>query len=326
MIDAGETPDGRIIKAVTLDNGTLRASVVTFGASVRDLRLAGVDRPLILGLDDPQAYPEGFPYLGAIVGRVANRIAHGQAEIAGEMHRFDRNEGGKRTLHGGADGSGRRLWTLVEAGPAHVILADRLADGHMGFPGALDVQVRYALVDAALEVEITATTDAPTLCNFAPHMFFNLSGAATMDDHLLFVDADRYQAVDEGQIPDRPPQDVSGTPFDLRGGAMPPEGIDHNFCLSEERRGAPHPAAILRAGDVEMRLESTEPGLQVYDGGGLRVSAGTGLDGRGYGPRAGVALEPQAWVDAANQGMRAQVDLFPGETYRQFSRFAFAQV
>ncbi len=319
-----ETPDGRDIHEIAIGSGTLRARILTWGASLRDLRLRGLRRPLVLGFEDAADYAREMPYMGALVGRVANRIGHGAAEIGGETHRFDLNEGGVQTLHGGSDGAARRLWQVVEAGEDFVVLADTLPDGHMGFPGTLEVQARYSVSGATLEVEVTATTDAPTLCNFAPHAYFNLSGAETIDDHLLCVEAERYQATDARQIPEGPPVPVEGTPYDLRAAAPPPGGIDHNLCLAGSRR-APRPVARLAAGGVEMRLETTEPGLQVYDGSGIVAATGLGLGGRDHGPRAGLALEPQAWVDAANCGARAQVDLFPGETYRHLSRFSFAR-
>ncbi|ETX28361.1 aldose epimerase family protein [Roseivivax isoporae] len=320
----GATPDGRAIHGVTLANGTLTAEILTFGAALRDLRLAGVAHPLVLGLADASDYAgDGAPYMGVIVGRVANRIAEGRAEIAGRTCDFDRNEGGRTTLHGGSDGTGRRLWRIVEQGPGHVVLADTLPDGHMGFPGTLDVQVTYRLDGAALEIEITAGTDAPTLCNFASHAYWNLSGATVTDDHRLRIAAETYQPVDDHNIPDGPPASVAGTRFDLRQAGALPSDIDHSYCLAAARRAVTD-VLWMQAGGVAMTLSTTEPGLQVYDGRALEVAEGAGLDGRGYGARSGIAIEPQAWVDAANGPMRAQVDLVPGDTYRQVTRFAFA--
>ncbi|SFD80464.1 aldose epimerase family protein [Roseivivax sediminis] len=320
----GETAGGRPIHEVRLSNGTLSVRLLSYGATVRDLRLSGVGHPLVLGYDDVADYAREVPYMGAIVGRVANRIGDGTAEIAGETCRFDLNEGAMQTLHGGKDGTGRRLWRIEEESDTHVVFADTLPDGHMGFPGTLDVRVRYALDGGTLEIEISAETDAPTLCNFASHCYFNLSGQQSIDDHLLTIDADRFQDIDARKIPLGPPVPVEGTSFDLRTPAVPPWGVDHNFCLADTRR-APREVLRLAAGGVEMRIATSEPGLQVYDGGGIEVAQGLGIEGRAYGPRAGLALEPQAWVDAANQGMRVQVDLFPGETYRALSRFAFAR-
>lgn len=318
-----ETPGGRPIHELRLQNDTLSARLLTFGATLRDLRLAGVAHPLVLGFEDPHDYTREMPYMGAIVGRVANRIARGTAEIGGSTCLFDLNERHVQTLHGGHDGSGRRLWKIEEASDTHAVLTDTLPDGHMGFPGTLKVRTRYSLEGPALVIAITATTDAPTLCNFAPHSYFNLSDAETIDDHLLQVDADRWQQVDRRQIPEGPPVPVEGSAFDLRQEAQVPHGMDHGLCLSDTRR-APRRVASLRAGGIAMGIETTEPGLQVYDGSRISVPDGLGFGGRSYGARAGLALEPQAWVDAANIGARAQVDLFPGESYRHLSRFVFA--
>lgn len=302
-----------------LDNGALRLTALPRGAALRDIRLAGTAHSLILGHDDPSRYDENPRYMGVIVGRVANRIARGLAVIDGHRYQLDRNEGGIQTLHGGRDGSSARLWQVARHEADLLEFSDTLPDGHMGFPGTLDVSVIYRLDGATLEVEVTARSDAPTICSFAPHLYFNLSGAADISDHRLQVPADTYLPVDNG-IPTGGPAPVAGTPWDMRRPVAPPPGIDHNLCLAEAPRALTR-IATLEAGGITMEITSTEPGLQIYDGAALSGIAG--LDGRVYGARAGVALEPQRWPDAVNNTWRAQTDLAPGDTFHALSRFSF---
>ncbi|MGR3496461.1 aldose epimerase family protein [Citreimonas sp.] len=314
-------PDGAPIEQVTLDNGVLQARILSFGGTLRDLRLAGLDRPLVLGFERVEDYTENPLYLGVSVGRLANRVVGGDTIVDGRPVQLDRNEGGRHMLHGGQDGTGRRSWRIEDHGPGHALLSDTLPDGHMGFPGTLNVQLRYELDAAALRVTYTATADAPTICSFAPHLYFNLSGGDTIDDHVLTVHADRYMP-GEGGVPTGELASVEGTPFDLRQGGSVPAGADHNLCIAEAA-GPLREIARLDASDLGMRILSTEPGLQLFDGGALAIPAGAGLDGRAYGARAGMALEPQRWPDAPNNAWRDQVTLAPGQTFRAESCFVF---
>ncbi len=308
----GTMPDGRAIERLVLSDGGLSMAVLTYGAIVQSLHLAPYAHSLVLGLDAADAYLDDDAYLGAVVGRVANRIAGGRFALDGETHRLDRNEGA-HTLHGGAGGTAHLLWTVAEHGPAHALLRLDLADGHMGFPGAVSLQVRYAVSEARVEIAFSATAAARTVCNLAPHLYFNLDGAGDARDHRLEIVADAYLPTDDETIPTGERRAVEGTPFDFRKGRTMRAGgaaYDHNFCLAEARRDLTRAVTLHgpRSG-LSMTLETTEPGVQVYDG------AGVG--------HAGLALEPQGWPDAPNRPDFPPVTLDPGETLHQTSRLTF---
>ena len=326
----GETPERAPVKRARISGQGLTASVLTWGAVVQDLRLEGFQPPLVLGFPRFPPYLESTAYFGAIVGRLANRIAGGRATIAGRMRRLDRNDGGRHTLHGGSDGSGRRLWRLEAAGEDFVTLRCALPNGHMGFPGALDAVATYRITQGpALALDLSAETDAETLCGFAHHSYFNLDGSATIHDHRLRIAADAVLPVDDELIPTGDVTGVEGTAFDFRR-ARPigAAGIayDHNFCLSEDRQPLREVAVLCgpRSG-LSLTLATTEPGLQVYTAASLSSGATPGLTGTPYGPFAGVALEPQVWPDAPNRPWSALARLRPGEVYRQTSVFRFTQ-
>lgn len=323
----GQTHAGEKVEQITLKGGGLTATFLTYGAVLQDLRLDGHPPPLVLGLNSIEDYQTHSPYFGATAGRCANRIGGGQFTLDGQTHAVDRNFLGKHLLHGGADGIGKRLWTIGERSDSHVVLQISLPHGHMGFPGRLDISARFSLLSGGgLDIVYEAQTDAPTLCNIAHHSYFNLTGGPDLSGHILRVAADRMTEVDAELIPTGRSLDVSGTPYDLREGAdlgAWPQGmlLDHNFCLSQAR-GALGQVASLRAGALEMALHTTEPGLQVYDGAKVAVPV-PGLDGARYGAYAGIALEPQVWPDAINQAGFPSAILRPGETYRQHSRYVF---
>ncbi|MBM2574965.1 galactose mutarotase [Jannaschia sp. Os4] len=300
------------------------------GAILRDLRLAGHEAPLVLGLADDAHYPEHSNYMGATAGRVANRIGGARFVLDGAEHRTDPNFRDRHTLHGGSRGMGKRVWDVVETVPDAVTFGIDLADGEMGFPGALRATARFAVEGSTLRIDYEATCDAPTVCNLAHHSYWNLDGTEDLRHHVLTVDADRYLPVDDDLIPTRVAP-VAGTRFDFRDGRrfggrdddLPL--LDHNLCLSDGQ-GPLRDVAMLHSerSGIAMTIATTEPGLQVYDGAKLATPV-PGLDGRTYRARAGAALEPQGWPDAPNNPGFPSVALRPGGTYRQTTTFAFSK-
>ncbi len=328
----GKTVSGQDVHRIRLEGGGLTAHVLTLGGILQDLRLTGFEHPLVLGFPELSAYLDHARYFGANVGRVANRIAQGRASIAGHDYQLDQNFLGKHMLHGGMSGAGTQIWKVAEQGSDFVTLSLRLPDGQMGFPGNLDVLLTYSLIDdGVLELNFTAHTDAPTLCNFAHHSYFNLDGSASVLEHQLFVDAEAYLPVDAEMIPTGEIVPVAGTAFDFRQmRRIARTGVDdvhydHNFCLSAHRQAC-RPVACLQGAehDLTLTLETTEPGLQVYDGQWIDVPAKyPGLMGVPYAAHAGVALEAQGWPDAPNHAGFPAIKLQPGEEYQQLTRFVF---
>ncbi|MFD1913673.1 aldose epimerase family protein [Halodurantibacterium flavum] len=313
-------PDGREVLAVDLAGPQLRATVLTLGATVQDLRLDGVDHPLVLRLPTSRAYLEEGLYVGAIVGRFANRIGNARFELDGRTHEVDPNFLGRHLLHGGSDGIHAHLWQIADVQPAQVTMTLDLGDGHMGFPGALRITATLGVSGDALDVDLRAVAEAATPCNLAHHGYFDLDGAGDIRGHELWIAADHYVPVDADLIPTGEIAPVEGTPFDFR--TMRPigdAGYDHNLCLSPTRQEMRHVATLKGRNGLRMEIETTEPGLQVYDGAmfGRLVVA----DGQVRGPYAGVALETQGWPDAPNQPGFPDAILRPGQEYRALTAY-----
>lgn len=320
----GQTRDGRPVQAITLASPDLTATILTWGAALQDLRLAGLGHGLTLGGPDMAAYEGPMGYFGTIVGPVANRIAGARATIAGRDHRFAANDGAN-LLHGGADGTHAQLWHLDGATEVEARLSLLLPDGAGGFPGTRRITADYRLSGAALTLTLTATTDAPTLMNLAHHGYWNLDGAPTTRGQRLTIAADHYLPVDAGLIPTGEERPVEGA-FDLRAGRTldGSEGFDHNFCLAR----APRPlteVAHLAGRQATLHLATTEPGLQIYDGRRLDTAPYPGHGGKPYGAFAGLAMEPQRWPDAPHHPGFPPITLAPGETYRQDTRWRFTR-
>lgn len=330
----GTTPQGDAIEALEIAGGGLAASVLTWGTVLRDLRLDGHAPPLVCGFDDLDSYLRYSPYFGATAGRVANRIGEGRFTLDGAEHRVDRNQGGRHHLHGGAAGFGKRPWTVADHRPDGVTLELVSADGDMGYPGRLRARCAYTLAEPGiLRVALSAEADAPTIVNLAHHSYFTLDGGADILDHRLWIDADRITETDADLIPTGRLLPVAGTPYDFRS-ARPirrdgPDGrfrYDVNCCLSDAARPEPRRVARLEGPDSGLSLEvwTTEPGLQLYDGWKVDIPV-AGLDGRRYGPSAGVCLEAQRWPDAPNHPEFPSMTLRPGQRYEQVTEYRFGR-
>ncbi|WP_375173220.1 aldose epimerase family protein [Pseudooceanicola sp.] len=321
----GTLPDGRDVARIHLRAGKMEAAILTWGATVQDLRFDG--QRVVVGSDDLADYLGPLLYAGATVGRFANRIGNARFTLDGADHHTDPNFLDRHTLHGGSQGTGERLWTLDEATVDSVGLTLVLPDGDMGFPGEMTARCTYRLDPAgALSVEIEAQTTKASPCSFAHHGYFILDDSGDITRHRLTVAADHYLPVDADLIPTGEIADVAGTKFDFRTGReIGTQGYDHNLCLGSDRTALRNVAELTsEASGIAMGVATTEPGLQVYNGAHLGGAPGHG--GAILNPRAGLALETQAWPDSPNRATFPPSILRPGETYRAETRYSFRRL
>lgn len=319
-------PDGRPVHRVKLHDGRLSASILTFGAIVQDLRLAGLPFPLVLGADRIAPYLGPMRYFGGIVGRYANRIGGGRFRINEQTFQLSRNQDGKHCLHGGTIGSAERLWDIRSLRSDSVTLTLTLADGEMGFPGQMSVDLIISLTQDRLCFDLKATSDRDTICSFAHHGYFVLDGSGSIAGHRLEMAADSVLEIDADLIPTGAIVPVSQAGLDFRTArSLHNLALDHNFCVSNTRT-ALRPVARLWSdlSKLAMQIETTEPGLQVYTANHLPVPGLVGLGGRSYGRHAGVALEAQNWPDAPNHPAFPSALLRAGDAYQQRTTYGFS--
>lgn len=331
----------------TLDSGTgVGAEVLTYGAVLHSLTVpdtTGAAASVVrspAGIDD---YTGKNPYFGAVVGRYANRIAHGRFTLDGITHHIPANDRG-HALHGGPDGFHTKVWEAtphVTDDAAALRLTLHSPDGDMGFPGALDVSVTYTLdAHGTLAADYTAVTDRPTVVNLTNHAYFDLTGEGDIRGHLIEVDADSYLPVDGDGIPLGPPAGVRGTPFDLTTPravgeriSLPDEqlrlagGFDHCWILRGPTPGRPgglRRAARLTAPDAARIMEvwTTEPGIQVYTANQLDGSF-TDATGRPHERHGAVCLETQHLPDSPNHPDRPSTVLRPGSPWQSRTEWRF---
>lgn len=337
--EAGALPDGRPVRRVVL--GAAPGPVLTLldlGATMQSLEITcgdGARRDVVLGQATPADYLASSDCLGSTIGRYANRIARGRFPLDGAEVVVGTHDRGN-SLHGGPDGFDRRLWEVAEHSDTHAHLTLVSPDGDQGFPGRLHVGARFEVVGNEVRLDLSATTEAPTVVNLTSHVYFNLDGpgAGTVDDHELTVEADEYTPVDPTGIPLGEHAPVAGTAFDFRSPALLgpavrsgdqqvawARGIDHNYVL---RGSGLRRAAVLtsRRTGTSVELHTDQPGLQVYTGNFLDGSAPSAAGGR-YRQGDGIALEPQLFPDTPNRPEFGSAVLRPGERYTASLRWRF---
>ena len=290
----------------TLENEQLRVSVSELGATITALYYGGKNR--VLGYEHIETYLEKTDFLGATVGRYANRIGGAAFTLDGVRYTLDANERGNHLHGGGIEPWHKRRWEGETLGES-VCFTLRSPAGDNGFPGNLTARVTYRLDGAALRMEYTAETDAPTL--FAPtnHSFFDLSGDGNCLKAVLLVNASHYLTVNEQLLP-LAVAEVAGTRFDYRQARPIGENLDHCFVLDGEE------ACTLTDGGVTLTVSTDLPALQVYTGSGLNEP---------YGSNSGVALEPEFYPDSPNHPDFPSCVLRPGERFSKYIEYRFAK-
>ena len=324
----GSTTDNELIQRITLSGGGLTARFINWGAVLQDLRFEGESKSLVLGLEKLEDYIKHSRYFGATAGPYANRIDRGRFRINEKEIQLQSNFQNQHHLHGGTGGIGRRAWRVDKAKSNALKLSIIHPDGYMGYPGPIQINAQFSLLEPGiLEIVYTAETEKTTIVNLAHHSYFNLSGEKTILEHELKINASTFLEVDEGLIPRGEPQSVEDGVHDFRDFRKIQNessrifNLDHNFCLSLDPQEI-RPVAWLKSNSVSLQINTTEPGLQVYDGHGLDVQV-AGTEGRFLGAYAGIALEPQLWPDSPNRPDFAPPLLFPGEVYSQHTQYQF---
>lgn len=333
MSELGTSADGESVQRIRLCGERLSAAVLTYGAVIQELVVEMPEGPrsVTLGFDHLDDYLAHSPHMGCVAGRFANRIRDGRFTLDGQVYQLALNENGRTHLHGGNHGFGQRIWRLEELTEESVSLSLLSPDGEEGYPGRVTARCTYRLSGPTqLSIELSATTDAPTIINLATHSYFNLAGRGDIRDHRLQIDATRFTPVDGDLIPTGELRPVAGTVFDFRNLRPirlgdPPALYDHNFVIDLAPTDVPRRVARVEAPDSSLALEvwSTEPGLQFYDGAKIAVPV-PGLGGRRYGPFSGLCLEPQCFPDSPNQAGFTDTVLRPGQTYRQTTEYRFS--
>jgi aldose 1-epimerase len=339
------THEGRPVNLYTLKNTHgVEIQAMNYGGIIVSIRVPdrkGQFADVVLGHDKLEGYIPNPPYLGAIVGRYANRIANGTFTLDGNTYTLPKNDG-PNTLHGGTTRTFDKVVWEAEPlkGKNGVAFSYVSKDGEEGFPGNLKVKVTYTLTDSnELLIDYEATTDKATPINVSQHSYFNLAGQGTGDilDHEVMINADRFTPVDKNLIPTGELRAVKGTPMDFttatKIGARIDDnyeqlqlghGYDHNYVLNRKGSGMQLAARVYEptSGRV-LEVSTTQPAVQFYSGNFLDGTV-TGKEDRVYKRRYGFCLETQHFPDSPNHPNFPSTILKPGETFHQKTSFKFS--
>ncbi len=338
------TQKGDDIVRYTLRNlNGMEAGILNYGGILMSLKVPdrdGKSADVVLGFDELDPYFGQHPYFGAIIGRVANRIAGGRFVLNGKPVQVTVNRGNTH-LHGGTRGFDKVLWKAsgkVTNEGETVELQYTSPAGSEGYPGRLSVTVTYLLTPSKeLRIQYAARSDADTVINLTNHSYFNLAGAGTGDvlKHEMEIFADQFTPVDAGLIPTGELRDVAGTPFDFRkptsiGAWIDDEdeqiqfgkGYDHNYVL---RPGSGELRLAARVKErrygVVMEVFTTEPGMQFYTANHVDIE---GKGGRHYGKHSAFCLETQHFPDAPNHENFPSIVLRAGTRFQSTTVYRFS--
>lgn len=342
----GQMPDGTPVEIYDLNSGTAQARITNYGGILVSVKVPdknGKATDVVLGFDNLDGYvannndPKGGAFLGATVGRYANRIANGKFTLDGKTYSLPLNNG-SNSLHGGPHGFNNVVWKAkpIQNGVELTYLSK---DGEAGYPGNLSVTVRYTLIKSDLKIEYSATTDKDTVLNLTNHSYFNLAGQGQGDilKIELTLHASRFTPVDANLIPTGELKPVDGTPFDFRKPTVVGKridandeqlklahGYDHNWVIDNKSGSVVEAAEVYEptSGRV-LKVLTDQPGVQFYTGNFLDGSI-KGKGGVAYQRRTALCLETQHFPDSPNHPGFPSTELKPGQRYHTVTVYSFS--
>ncbi len=334
----GKTPDGKEVVRYTLTNANgLAAKLITYGAILTGLEVSGRDGKLAdvtLGYDTLEGYINDNCYLGATVGRCANRIANGRFTLEGKEYQLATNIEPNH-LHGGVTGFNKVVWdaeAIEERNGPAVRFKYLSEDGEEGYPGNLGVTVTYSLTNNnELKISYEAQTDKATPVNLTHHSYFDLAGHDRGDvlSHELTINADRFTVTDEDLMPTGEIKSVKGTVLDFTAATVIGKhinqtkgGFDDNYVLNSDWSLCFASRVYEPVSGRVMEVYTTQPGMQFYSGNFLDGIKGKG--GAVYDKHGGFCLETQHFPDSPNKPQFPSIILSPGVKYAQLTIYKFS--
>lgn len=319
------------LQSVTIRNTQgISASFLNYGARMTSVQVPvdGAPVEMLVGYQNPVDYLTDPYYLGAVCGRVCNRISNAQFEQNGQQYKVDNNHG-KHCLHGGRGGFSQQFWHLQQQDKQQVTYG--LVSPHLdqGFPGQLSVTVSYHLDNNnRLSIEMQARAEQTTPVNLTHHGYFHL-GQSSCKELMLAVNSAGFLARDGQGIPSGQLMPLSVLGVDLEGPCrvadlwqigtfqqiQEEQGLDHCFVLNGSLQESPQAILSAKSTGVELRLYSNQPAMQIYTGKFLTSP---------FVPYQGICLEAQGYTDAPNQMEFPSIFLKKDQLYRHKTVLEFA--
>ena len=330
----GQLPSGETAYLYTITSGQMKAAITDFGGNLVSLWVPDKDGNLedvVLGYDSPAGYAADDVFLGAPVGRNANRIEDACFRLGEKTYFLFANDGANN-LHSGFNYFHQRMWDVAEFTEGSITLCLNSPHGDQGYPGNARISMTYALEGDTLRISYDGIADQDTVFNLTNHSYFNLAGHQHPEkayDQILSMPARFFTPSNAANIPTGEERSVVGTPMDFRKPkAIGKEvfadyeplqlanGYDHNFEVFC------NPCATLSdpVSGRTLAISTDCPGIQFYSGNYLK---GIGKGGIDYGPRSGIALETQFFPNSVNRPEWKQPFVKAGQRYRSTTRYRF---
>lgn len=318
----GETEDGQEIKLFTLTNSNgMIAKLTNYGAILISLFVPDKNKNLVdvvLGFDKIEDYFINHCYFGSTIGRNSNRIKNSTFKLNNILYSLDKNER-ENNLHSGFNCYNKRLWDAkFDEKTCSVFFHILSPDGDQGFPGNFDITVKYTLTDDnSLGIHYEGVSDKDTIANMTNHSYFNLDGCnnETAINQKLWINSDKFVAVDEELIPTGKLENVFGTPMDFSALKLIGKeinnnfqqlvftgGYDHSYLLNKKSNGIEKQAMLMsQKTGIAMEVYTDCIGIQFYSGNFIDDIPQIGKNGMIYEKRSGICLETGFLPDSINQ-------------------------
>ncbi len=317
----GEHLGAEITKYTLENNNGFSVSVINYGATVTNIIFDS--RDLVLGYDNLKGYTKNKGFIGATVGRYANRIKGGRIKI-GESEFLLSQNSGENHIHGGYVGFDKQNFTVtaLNDGEEPSISFNHIFEAlEEGYPGELDLTVTFTVTAYnSLKIEYSAVSTEDTVVNLTNHSYFNLGGGVF--DTELCLKAPFYTPVDESLIPIGEIASVKGTEFDFLAPRQIKRDYDNNFCLVGEADEVKI-TVFDKASGIELKAKTSEPAVQLYTGAFLNAAEGKG--GVPNGKNSGFCLETQHYPDSPNHANFPSTLLKKGEEFKSFTEYIFGK-
>lgn len=323
------------MQSYTLRSEKLEITISRYGGRITHWLVDGVD--IILGFDDIESYKTAKePYHGALIGRYSNRISQSQFAIDDKIYNLKSNLG-NHVLHGGPKAFHNQEWDLASSNDKNVTLYLHSPDGDMGFPGDLYTKASYTIEENTLILKMSATSSAPTFCNFTYHPYFNLGGLSSTDlyDHQFRIQSNHILETDKEGIPSGNAIDISGSGFDFTDwqnlqrqiNKSHPQmdllgGIDHNYLINANSIDEVIAEARCQSTGIHMQLSTDQPGLQMYTANHFDGSE-FGKSNRQHNHQGAFCFEPQHYPDSPHHKHFPSTLLLPNQEFLFTVKYSF---
>jgi aldose 1-epimerase len=337
--------NGKQVSLYFLKRGNISVAITNYGGRIVSVCTPdkfGNKADVVLGFNSIDDYLKATGiYQGAIIGRVAGRIANGTFDLDGKTISLPINSAPNHQ-HGGVNGFHNQVWDVQSVSDSSIVLTYFSPDGEMGYPGNLKVEATYSVTENdELTLEFSATTDKTTPINLTNHAFFNLAGEGngSILNHQLTIPSQYFCVINKDKIKTGEIRKVQNTPFDFRIAKSIgkdlifenteeqlkiPGGYDQSYVLKKK----PSNKLILAAKVFEpksgrqLTIFTTNNGVHFFSGNFFK-GVDIGKMGKPFHFRESFALETQDYNSPIPTQI-ASVLLYPGEKYEKISVYRFS--